>query len=153
MLKRLLETRDDYVPTIARVTIALVLFPHGAQKLFGWFGGHGFGWTMDFFTRWGFPAFLVVALIIAESIGMISLFAGFLGRVWAAATIVIMVVAVWKARHYQHFFMNWYMEARRPEGFELHLLVLGLSLIVLLAGSGKWSIDQALSRSREREFA
>ena len=150
MLKRMLTTRDDVLPTIARLTIALVIFPHGAQKLFGWFGGHGFSWTMDFFTRWGFPAVLVVALIITESIGMISLFLGFLGRVWAAAIIVTMVVAVWKARHFQHFFMNWYMEARRPEGFELHLLVVGLALIVLIGGSGKWSLDSALSRLRER---
>ena len=66
-------------PTIARLTIALVIFPHGAQKLFGWFGGHGSSWTMDFFGRWGFPAFLVVILILTESIGMISLALGFLG--------------------------------------------------------------------------
>jgi putative oxidoreductase len=150
MLKRLLATRDGVLPTIARLTIALVIFPHGAQKLFGWFGGHGFSWTMDFFGRWGFPAVLIVALILTESIGMVSLFLGFLGRVWAAAIIVTMVVAVWKARHYRHFFMNWYMEAQRGEGFELHLLVVGLALIVLIAGSGKWSIDSALSRLRER---
>jgi putative oxidoreductase len=99
---------------------------------------------MDFFTRWGFPAVLVVALIATESIGMISLFFGFLGRLWAAATIVVMFVAVWKARHYRHFFMNWYMEERRPEGFELHLLVVGVALIVLIGGSGKWSLDRVL---------
>ena len=146
MLKRLLSTEDNLSALIARLTIALVIFPHGAQKLFGWFGGHGFGWTMDFFTRWGFPSFLVLLLIIAESIGMISLALGFLGRLWAAAIGIVMVVAVIKARHYQHFFMNWYMEPRRPEGFELHLLVMGLVLIVLIAGSGRWSLDRAIAR-------
>ena len=144
MLKRLLATDDDTAALVARLTIAIVIFPHGAQKLFGWFGGHGWSGTMEFFTRWGFPAFLVVALIIAESIGMISLALGFLGRIWAIAIAIIMFVAVYKARHFSHFFMNWYMEPRRPEGFEYHLLVLGLVLIVLIFGSGKWSVDRAL---------
>jgi putative oxidoreductase len=148
MLKRLVATDDNMAALIARLTIALVIFPHGAQKLFGWFGGHGFGWTMDFFTRWGFPSVLVILLIITESIGMVSLALGFLGRVWAAAIGVIMIVAVIKARHYTHFFMNWYMEPRRPEGFELHLLVMGLVLIVLVAGSGKWSVDSGLCQSK-----
>ncbi|HEU4522048.1 MAG TPA: DoxX family protein [Thermoanaerobaculia bacterium] len=147
MWKRLLSTDDNTAALIARLTIALVIFPHGAQKLFGWFGGHGFAGTMDFFTRWGFPSFLVFLLIVTESIGMLLLAAGFLGRLWAAATAVVMVVAVWKARHFTHFFMNWYMEARRPEGFEYHLLVMGLVLIVLIFGSGRWSADRALSRN------
>lgn len=99
MLDRLLATRDDVLPLIARLTIALVIFPHGAQKLFGWFGGKGWSGTMQFFTEWGFPAFLVVLLILTESLGMIALALGFLGRLWAAATAVVMVVAVWKAQH------------------------------------------------------
>ena len=144
MWKRLLATDDDVAALIARLTIAAVIFPHGAQKLFGWFGGHGFSWTMDFFTRWGFPSILVFVLIITESLGMIALALGFLGRVWAAAMGIVMVVAVWKAQHFRHFFMNWYMEPRRPEGFELHLLVTGLVLIVLVCGSGKWSLDRRL---------
>jgi putative oxidoreductase len=146
MLSRLLATTDNTAALIARLTIAAAIFPHGAQKLFGWFGGHGFGPTMEFFTRWGFPSVLVVLLIITESIGMISLALGFLGRVWAAATAVVMVVAVIKARHITHFFMNWYMEPRRPEGFEYHLLVMGLVLIVLIFGSGKASVDGAMWR-------
>ena len=145
MLQRLLVTSDDILPLIARLTIAFVIFPHGAQKLFGWFGGKGFGGTMTFFTEWGFPAYLVVALIVVESIGMLLLAIGFGGRFWAALLSVVMVVAVIKARHYQHFFMNWYAE-RRGEGFEYHVLVLGLALIVLIAGSGRGSVDRLLSR-------
>ena len=148
MLQRLLATDHSVAPLIARLTVGAVIFGHGAQKLLGWFGGHGYSWTMDFFTRWGFPPVLVFALIITESIGMIALILGFLGRVWAALTIVIMAVAVVKARHFLHFFMNWYMEPRRPEGFELHLLVTGLALIVLICGSGRWSIDRAITSKR-----
>src|SRR5688572_22780396 len=94
MLRRLIETSDNTPALIARLTIAAAIFPHGAQKLFGWFGGHGFAATMEFFTRWGFPSLLVVLLIITESVGMIALAFGFLGRLWAAATAVVMVVAV-----------------------------------------------------------
>ncbi|HEX7150805.1 MAG TPA: DoxX family protein [Thermoanaerobaculia bacterium] len=141
----MLKTSDDVLPLIARLTIALAIFPHGAQKLFGWFGGKGWGPTMEFFTEWGFPAVLVVALILTESIGMLLLALGFGGRIWAALTAVVMGVAVWKANHYRYFFMNWYAE-RRGEGFEYHLLVLGLVAIVLIAGSGRWSIDRALTR-------
>ncbi len=145
MLRKLMATSDNVPALLARLTIAAAIFPHGAQKLFGWFGGKGFAGTMEFFTNWGFPSVLVVLLIITESIGMLSLAAGFLGRFWAAATAIVMIVAVIKARHYRHFFMNWYAEERRGEGFEYHLLVLGLALIVLLAGSGRWSVDRAVS--------
>lgn len=148
MLHRILATRDDLLPLIARVAVGAVMFMHGAQKLLGWFGGKGWSGTMHFFTDWGFPAALVVALIITESIGMISLIAGFLGRVWAAGGIVIMIVAVWKA-HSARFFMNWYAEPR-GEGFEFHILAAALFLIVLIAGSGKLSIDRLL-RGRLRD--
>ena len=150
MLKRLIATSDSAPALVARLTIAAAIFPHGAQKLLGWFGGHGFAETMEFFIRWGFPSFLVVLLIITESIGMISLALGFLGRLWAAATAIVMVVAVIKAKHFRHFFMNWYMEPRRPEGFEYHLLVMGLVLIVLICGSGKASVDGFINLSRAK---
>lgn len=146
MVQRLLATDDNVLSLIARVTVGAVIFAHGAQKLLGWFGGKGWSGTMHFFTEWGFPAFLVVALILTESIGMLLLILGAGARIWAAATLVVMTVAVIKARHFQHFFMNWYAE-RRGEGFEYHLLVGGLALIVLIAGAGRYSVDRFVTRS------
>lgn len=145
MLQKLIATNDDTLALIARVTVGAVIFAHGAQKLFGWFGGKGWSGTMHFFTDWGFPAFLVVGLILTESIGMLLLILGFLGRLWAALLGVIMVIAVAKASHYRYFFMNWYAE-RRGEGFEYHLLVMGFVAIVLIAGSGRWSVDRWLTK-------
>lgn len=145
MLDKLLATDDNLAAFLARVTLGAVVFGHGAQKLLGWFGGKGWSETMHFFTEWGFPSFLVVALILTESIGMLLLILGLGGRVWAIGTIVIMIVAVIKARHYRWFFMNWYAQPR-GEGFEYHVLAVGLALIVLIAGSGRWSIDRALTR-------
>ena len=146
MVQRLLATDDNVLSLIARVTVGAVIFAHGAQKLLGWFGGKGWSGTMHFFTEWGFPAFLVVALILTESIGMLLLILGAGARIWAAATLAVMLVAVIKARHFQHFFMNWYAE-RRGEGFEYHLLVAGLALIVLIAGAGRFSVDRLVTRS------
>jgi putative oxidoreductase len=145
MFNALLATNDDLAPLIARVAVGGVIFAHGAQKLLGWFGGKGWSATMDFFTSWGFHPALVVMLILIESIGMLLLIAGLGGRIWAALLSIVMVIAVIKAHHYRTFFMNWYAE-RRGEGFEFHLLVLALALIVLILGSGKWSLDRRLSR-------
>lgn len=75
-----------------------------------------------------------------------SLVAGLGGRIWAACGIVIMAVAVVKA-HTRHFFMNWYAE-QRGEGFEYHILAVALFLIVVIAGSGRWSLDRALTKAR-----
>ena len=147
MLRRLLATDDNLLSLIARVTLGAVIFAHGAQKLFGWFGGKGWSGTMHFFTEWGFAPFLVVALILTESIGMLLLILGAGARVWAAAIAAVMVVAVIKAHHYRWFFMNWYAE-RRGEGFEYHLLVAGLALIVMVAGAGRLSVDRWLTRAR-----
>ena len=144
-MKRLLATNDDIAPFIARVAVGGVIFAHGAQKLVGWFGGKGWSGTMEFFTNWGFHPTLVVLLILIESIGMLLLIAGFGGRIWAALLSIVMVIAVIKARHYQWFFLNWYAE-RRGEGFEYHILVLAMTAIVLILGSGKWSIDRLITR-------
>ena len=51
IMKRFFATNDSYAPLVARVLLAAVMFPHGAQKLLGWFGGYGFAGTMQFFTQ------------------------------------------------------------------------------------------------------
>ena len=146
-MRKLLATNDDIAPLIARVAVGGVIFAHGAQKLLGWFGGKGWSGTMEFFTNWGFHPILVVLLILIESIGMLLLVAGFGGRIWAALLSIVMVIAVIKARHYQWFFLNWYAE-RRGEGFEYHILVMAMAAIVLILGSGKWSIDRLITARR-----
>lgn len=144
MLKKLISTRNDHGLLVARLVVAGVMFPHGAQKLFGWFGGKGVAGTLEFFTAWGFPAPLVIVLIFTESVGALSLAMGFLGRIWAAGIAIIMIVAVGKA-HSAHFFMNWYAEPR-GEGFEYHVLMVGLTVILILGGSGPVSVDRFLQR-------
>ncbi len=75
-LDTILSSSNSVAPFIARLTLAIVIFPHGAQKLFGWWGGFGFNGTMQFFTEnMGIPYILALVVILVESVG--AVFAGF----------------------------------------------------------------------------
>ena len=149
MANRFLATDDSLAGLIARLTLGIMIFPHGAQKALGWFGGGGFNGTLDFFQQtFGIPAMLTVLVIIAEFFGGIGLIVGFLTRVWAIAVAGVMVGAVLIAGHLQNgFFMNW-MGNQQGEGFEFHLLAVGLALVIMRLGGGRWSIDRALATRR-----
>ncbi len=139
----LLHTDDDFSLFIARIFLGIVILPHGLQKLLGMFGGAGFSGTVDFFVGSGIPAAVAILIIIAESFGAIALIIGFLSRLAALGLAIIMLGAIFMV-HLQHgFFMNWFGN-QAGEGFEYHLLALGLSLVVLIKGGGKWSIDRAI---------
>ncbi|UKV14373.1 DoxX family protein [Thalassospiraceae bacterium SW-3-3] len=83
-------------PVIVRVTTGLLLVPHGAQKLFGAFGGYGLEGTAGWLESIGFaPGFLFALLIgLLEFVGGLMLTVGLLTRPVAAAVIVFMAVAV-----------------------------------------------------------
>ena len=148
MLKRLMRTDDSVGLFLVRVFLGLVIFPHGAQKLLGWFGGHGPAWTMDFFTqRLGIAAPLVVLVIIAESFGALGLIVGFLGRIGAFGVLCVMLGAIYTIHLKNGFFMDWY-NTGQGEGFEYHLLAIGMALAVMIQGSGRFSVDRMLSRPR-----
>src|SRR6266478_3173771 len=146
-MKRLLtlfKTNDSYVPLIARLALGLAMFPHGAQKTLGWFGGYGFSGSMGFFTgQLHIPALFAFLAITAEFAGSIGLLTGFLSRVSAFGIAVTMLVATLLVHASNGFFMNW-AGNQKGEGFEYHLFALGLALIVIVAGGGKWSVDSLL---------
>jgi putative oxidoreductase len=144
-LLTLFKTNDSFMPLIARLTLGLVMFPHGAQKAIGWFGGYGFSGTMNFFTgQMHIPALFAFLAIAAEFGGSIGLMTGFLSRVSAFGIAVTMVVAAFMVHASNGFFMNW-MGNQKGEGFEYHLLALSLALVVVVSGAGKWSIDRLLA--------
>jgi len=146
VIARVLGTRDDRAATIARVALGLVMLPHGAQKLLGWFGGHGFEGTMGFLTtQAGLPWLVALLVIVIESFGALALVAGFLGRLAAAGVAAVMIGATATVHLANGFFMNW-NGTQRGEGFEYHILALALSLVVMIEGSGAYSCDRALSR-------
>jgi len=144
-MKALFQTDDGWAGLILRLTLGFVMFPHGAQKLLGWFGGFGFDGTMGFFTqKMGLPWLIALLIIIGESFGSLALLAGLLTRFTAASLAVIMFGAITLV-HFPHgFFMNWFGQ-QKGEGFEYHLLVIGIAAALLVTGGGKWSIDRELA--------
>ena len=70
-MKALFQTDDAWSSLLLRITLGCVMFPHGAQKLLGWYGGGGFSGTMGFFTeQMGMPALIAFLIIIGESFGL-----------------------------------------------------------------------------------
>src|SRR3989441_4634947 len=85
-MKALFATDESWSSLILRVMLGVVMFPHGAQKLLGWFGGFGFAGTMGFFTdKMHLPAVIAFLVIIGESLGSLGLILGFLTRITAAS--------------------------------------------------------------------
>jgi putative oxidoreductase len=145
-MRWLLATDASVIQLLLRLTLAIVIFPHGAQKALGWFGGYGFKGTMGFFTSKGFPAILATLAIAAEFLGPLGLALGLLTRVAAFGIACVMVTAIFAGGHTQHgFFMNW-SGNQKGEGFEFHLLVLGIALALIIGGGGLWSVDAVLAR-------
>ena len=135
------------VGLILRLTLAAVIFPHGAQKTLGWFGGHGFKGTMKYFTGSGIPTIFALLAIAAEFFGSLGLAVGLLTRVAVFGIACVMVVAI-VTTHWQHgFFMNWDGN-QKGEGFEYHLLALGIAVALIVVGGGLWSLDDALVAAR-----
>jgi len=147
MFRKLLATPNDLTLTVVRLVLGVTFFAHGAQKMLGWFGGHGFEGTMAFFTQqMGIPAPLAFLAICAEFFGGLGLIFGLLSRIAALGIMANMVVAVAKVHSANGFFMNWTGQ-QKGEGFEYHLLAIALLIVVLVKGSGALSIDRALAGS------
>jgi putative oxidoreductase len=143
MLKRLLTTSDDRIQLLLRLTLGLAMFPHGGQKLLGWFGGYGFTGTMGFMTGMGMPAVLAFLVIMGESLGAVGLIVGFVTRFCAFGILMIMVGAVALVHFKYGFFMNWSGQGA-GEGYEYHLIVAGLALALMIRGGGSLSVDRVI---------
>lgn len=142
MFSFIIKTEDQISSLILRLFLGVVFFPHGMQKLFGWFGGHGFTTTMDNFTmKMGIPYFFALLAVIAESFGAIGLITGCFTRIAAFGIGCVMVVAILTVHLHNGFFMNWFGQ-KSVEGFEYHLLAIALALGIMLKGGGKWSLDR-----------
>jgi putative oxidoreductase len=150
MVRRLFKTDDKLSGTILRILLGIVIFPHGAQKLLGWFGGGGFTASMRWFeSSLHIPTLFALLAILAESVGAVALMAGFFTRIAALAISVDMVVAVLLVHWKNGFFMNW-AGTGKGEGFEYHLLAVAIGLALLLKGGGRWSVDGVIARRLKR---
>jgi putative oxidoreductase len=150
MWKRLLDTSDNVTDLILRLALAVVFFPHGAQKVLGWFGGYGFTASLAFFTgKMGIPTVFALLAIAAEFLGSLGLFVGLLARLAAFGIFCEMAVAVVMIHSKMGFFMNWFGQIPAGnEGYEYHILVLALAFAVMVRGAGPVSFDHTLSGRR-----
>ena len=147
--RRLLMTAADPGPAVARLALAVAIFPHGAQHALGWFGGYGFAGTYGWMTKTlGFPAAAAALAIVTELLAPLGLALGLGGRLAALGVVGIMLGAI--STHAPNgFFMNWFGALPAgQEGFEYHLVVIALAAVVMLKGSGAGSVDRALSAKR-----
>jgi len=146
MLQKLLSTRQDCGMAVIRIVLGVVMFIHGSQKALGWFGGSGFSGTMAMFENYmHIPAPFALLAIAAEFLGGLGLIVGLLGRVAAFGICVNMIVAVATVHWTNGFSMNW-SGNKHGEGYEYHLLVIGICVAILLNGSGSLSLDGVISR-------
>lgn len=147
LVSALTRTEGSVAPAILRLTLSAVVFPHGAQKLLGWFGGYGFTGTMDFLTgTMGIPWLLAFAVIMIEFFGSLLLVVGAGTRLAALGIGTVMTTAMFMVHVKNGFFMNWFGK-QQGEGIEYFLLVLGLALALVVSGGGRWSVDRAINKN------
>lgn len=127
----------DVALLIARIIVGVVFMAHGAQKLFGAFGGPGLSAVVQMMGPLGY------LVTIGEFFGGLGLIVGFLSRFSAASLIVIMLGAIGMVHAKFGFFMNW-MGNQAGEGFEYHLLAIAILLVILIAGPGRFAISRSL---------
>jgi putative oxidoreductase len=147
MFDKLIRTDKDQTTIILRLALGIVMFPHGAQKLLGWYGGYGFSATMDWFTGIGIPAVIAFLVILGEFFGALGLIFGFLSRLAATGIALIMLGAVIMVHSEHGFFMNW-SGSQAGEGYEFHILAIGIAIAIAIRGSGALSIDRMLMKKR-----
>jgi putative oxidoreductase len=142
----LFKTSNSYAPLILRIFLAIVLFPHGAQKLMGWFGGIGFDANMNYFTETvGLPWIVGFLVILIEFFAPIFLLVGFAVRFWSLAITFVMIGVI--LTHFtDYFFMNWFGN-QKTEGMEFFLLAIGMATSLVYSGAGRFSIDGAIYKN------
>ena len=125
---------------LARAAAGLMLMPHGAQKLFGWFGGYGVEATGQFFAaKLGLPPSLALLAGLIEFFGGLALAVGFLTRPAAALIVGLMAVAVITVHIPAGYFWT-------NGGYEYPLLWGLLALSFVLRGGGRYSVDRLIGR-------
>jgi putative oxidoreductase len=145
-VRLLFGTESRVSSLLLRLGLGAVIFPHGAQKALGWFGGYGFEGTMGFFTQtMHIPAFFAFLAILAEFGGALALLTGLFTRVAAFGIGFTLLVAAITVQAQNGFFMNWFGN-QKGEGVEYSILVIVIAITLMITGGGKFSLDRAIAR-------
>lgn len=129
---------------LLRLVAGLTMASHGAQKLFGWFGGLGLDMTGEEFTKIGYPAGQVMATVagLTEALGGLGLALGLLTPLSAAGIFGVMINAMTVKDD------GFY----EPGGIEYESLILTAAVCLALAGPGRWAVDHFLPVLRRHRF-
>ena len=140
VLTRLLKTHDHIAPLALRLAAGIIFAAHGAQKLFGWWGGYGLEGTGQWMDSIGLTPGYWMALLAgsAEFFGGLALILGLLVRPAALALAVTMVVAIASVHLDKGLFMA-------NNGYEFGLALLAITVSLVLSGAGRYSLDRQLS--------
>jgi putative oxidoreductase len=131
---------SDVALLILRLTTAIVVWPHGAQKALGWFGGPGLaGVVAGLHAHLGIPVPLVYLVVVAEFLGPIALVLGILTRLAAIGIAIDMATAAILVHAQNGFFMN-FGGKQAGEGIEFFILLVGIGLALTIAGPGRIAI-------------
>lgn len=146
-IKKFLATdQQSWSLLIVRLALGFVILPHGMQKALGMFGGYGFAGTVGFFQSMGMPFIIGTLVILAEFVGSIGVIIGLGTRFMAASILLTMSGAMVLGGHLQNgFFMNWF-GMQKGEGVEYFILIIALALATVIGGSGKFSLDNLVSK-------
>lgn len=125
-----------------RIPLGLIFIAHGAQKLFGLWGGHGVSATIKSFEEhMGIPPLFSILAMFAEFGGGVGVLAGCLTRLSAFGIACVMGVAIYKVHWAHGLFLNL---TGRGNGFEFALALLGMALALVLGGGGQWAVDRLI---------
>lgn len=144
-IKKLQQTDDNHASIILRISFAIMMLPHGMGKVFGAFGGMGFDKTIHHMTEnMGIPYIFALLAIVVEFLSTLAIIVGYQTRINALLLAIVMIVA--STFHFQHgFYMNWFGQ-KSGEGFEFHILGLGMMLALAVLGGGKYSLDNTQTK-------
>ncbi|MEO7715051.1 MAG: DoxX family protein [Capsulimonas sp.] len=137
-------TAVDTALLVLRLFLGAIFIAHGSQKLFGAFGGHGLAATIGMFhDKMGIPVFFAYLAVFTEFFGGLAVFFGLLGRLASLGLIVTMLVALFKVHLAGGFFL--------PSGFEYAFALIGMALVALIAGPGRFAIADIEGRLLKRK--
>ena len=145
LIDRLLSTNAGWAPLALRIPVGIIFVAHGAQKLFGWFGGYGLEGTGQWMGSLGLNPGTLMALLAggAEFFGGLALLFGLLVRPAAAALAFAMLVAIFSVHIGKGLFVS-------NNGYEFGLALLAASVSLLVSGAGRVSLDASLARTTGR---
>lgn len=140
LLQKLSASQSGYAALALRIPAGIIFIAHGAQKLFGWFGGYGLEGTGQWMGSIGLEPGYFMALLAgsAEFFGGLFLLLGLLTRPAALVLSVTMLVAIFAVHFANGLFMS-------NNGYEFGLALLAISVSLVFSGAGKLALDNQLA--------